>query len=110
MPVIVACHGIGQVLVEVHILGQDGHHRKIVVAGRAVRPEPLHIRNSHIWIQFSMAQAPFPGVPGVASADQFHGVRSRHLQPALLGNGIEGETTLPERKLETQAGASRNSD
>src|ERR1017187_494456 len=45
--VIVTHHGIRQVLIDVRALGQDRHQRETLVAGRAKRPEPLHIRNRH---------------------------------------------------------------
>ena len=45
--VIVACHRVRQVLVDIGALGQDGHQRVAIIAGWAVGPEPLHIRNCH---------------------------------------------------------------
>ena len=49
--VIVACHGIGKVLVHVRILRQNGHQGEAIVAGRAEGPEPLDVRNCHNFIQ-----------------------------------------------------------
>src|SRR5439155_3415560 len=45
--VIVACHCVGEVLVDVGVLGQDGHQRETVIAGWAEGPEPLYVRNCH---------------------------------------------------------------
>ena len=45
--VIMPGDGIRQVLVDIGLLGKNGHQRKIIVAGRAIGPEPLHIWNSH---------------------------------------------------------------
>ena len=45
--VIVAGHGVRQVLIDVGALGQDGHQSVAIVAGRAEGPEPLYIRNCH---------------------------------------------------------------
>src|SRR5580704_14695665 len=51
--VIVARHGILKVLVDIRVLGQDGHQGETIVAGRAEGPEPLHIRNCHNFYQCS---------------------------------------------------------
>jgi len=61
--VIVACHGVRNILIDVGILGQDGHQREIIVAGRAEGPEPLHIRNCHRLSQCSTYENR-PGGPG----------------------------------------------
>ena len=45
--VIVARHGVRQVLVHIGVLRQDGHQGEAIVAGRAEGPEPLHIRDCH---------------------------------------------------------------
>src|SRR5664279_3714752 len=45
--VIVACHRLRQVLLDIGALRQDGHHRVAIIAGRAEGPEPLNIRNCH---------------------------------------------------------------
>jgi len=54
--VIVPGDGIRKVLVDISLLGKNGHQRKIVVAGRAIGPEPLHIWNSHNSNQFSRSR------------------------------------------------------
>jgi len=52
--VIVARHGIRQVLVHIAVLRQDGHNREIFVAGRAEGPETFYIRDGHNLTYFSM--------------------------------------------------------
>src|ERR1019366_5659764 len=45
--VIVACHRVRQILLDIGALRQDGHQRVAIVAGWAEGPEPFHIRNCH---------------------------------------------------------------
>jgi hypothetical protein len=45
--VIVAPHGVRQVLIHVRIFGEDGHQSEAIVAGWAKGPESLYIGNCH---------------------------------------------------------------
>ena len=45
--VIVPGYGVGQVRIDVGILGKHSHQRERFIAGRAKGPEPLYIRKSH---------------------------------------------------------------
>jgi len=55
---IVARHGVREVLIEIGVPRKDRHQREIVVAGGAEGPEPLYIRNCHISIYSSRGVAP----------------------------------------------------
>ena len=46
--VIVARHGVRQVLIHAGVLGEDGHQREIIGAGGAESTETFHIRDCHI--------------------------------------------------------------
>ena len=44
---IVARHGVGEVLIDIGVLGQDSHQSETVVAGGAEGPESFNVRNCH---------------------------------------------------------------
>ena len=44
---IVPGHGVAQIGIDIGVFGQHRHHREILIAGGAERPETLHIRDCH---------------------------------------------------------------
>src|SRR5205807_1089686 len=59
--VIVAGHRVSQVLVYVDILRQNRHQGETIIAGRAKRPEPLHVGNCHNSVSLAEDREPRTG-------------------------------------------------
>jgi hypothetical protein len=82
--VVVARHGVREVLADIGVFWQDRQQREIIVASRAERPEPLHIRNRHNSFYFNkknLASSPVQNIPQASLSNLPEGSQTTVHQP-----------------------------